>query len=73
MLHFPQPARTIARQAIVERVCSIAPWFAERAQAAEQARKIPAESIQEMLAAGLARILVPARFGGLWPRFCHLD
>jgi 3-hydroxy-9,10-secoandrosta-1,3,5(10)-triene-9,17-dione monooxygenase len=48
----------------VERVRALAPRFAERAEAAEQAREIPAESVREMLAAGLARILVPTRFGG---------
>jgi 3-hydroxy-9,10-secoandrosta-1,3,5(10)-triene-9,17-dione monooxygenase len=64
MLHFPRPAQTMTRQEIVERARSIAPRFAERAEAAEQARKIPAESVQDMLVAGLARILVPTRFGG---------
>jgi len=64
MLHFPRPAHTTTRQEIVERVRLMAPRFAERAEAAEQARKIPADSVQEMLAAGLARILLPTRFGG---------
>src|SRR5262245_53627283 len=62
MLHIPSTEQT--RQMIVEQVRAIAPRFAERAEAAEQARKIPTESVQEMLAAGLARILVPERFGG---------
>ncbi len=52
------------KQEIVERFRAIAPGFAARAAAAEQARRIPRESVKEMLAAGLARILVPRRFGG---------
>src|SRR5262245_6349320 len=64
MLHFPRPAQTTTKEMIVERVRSIAPRFAGRAEAAEQARRIPVESVREMLAAGLARILAPTRFGG---------
>jgi 3-hydroxy-9,10-secoandrosta-1,3,5(10)-triene-9,17-dione monooxygenase len=48
----------------VEQVRAIAPRFAQRAEAAENARRIPVESVQDMLATGLARILVPTRFGG---------
>jgi 3-hydroxy-9,10-secoandrosta-1,3,5(10)-triene-9,17-dione monooxygenase len=66
MLHIPNTLQT--RQMIVDQVRAIASRFAQRAEAAEQARKIPAESVQDMLAAGLARILVPTRFGG-----CGLD
>jgi 3-hydroxy-9,10-secoandrosta-1,3,5(10)-triene-9,17-dione monooxygenase len=49
---------------MLERARSLVPRFRERAQAAEAARRLPAESIAEMVAAGLPRILVPARFGG---------
>ena len=49
---------------VVERVAALAPTFAERADAAEQARRIPAESARDMLDLGLARILMPQRFGG---------
>ena len=64
MLHSPAHARIAIEQEIMHQVHAIAPRFAERAEAAEQARKIPDESVQEMLTAGLARILVPTRFGG---------
>jgi alkylation response protein AidB-like acyl-CoA dehydrogenase len=64
MQHPPPPAQKMTRQEIVDRVRAIAPRFAGRAEAAERARKIPSESVQDMLAAGLARILVPSRFGG---------
>jgi 3-hydroxy-9,10-secoandrosta-1,3,5(10)-triene-9,17-dione monooxygenase len=49
---------------VVNRFRAIAPKLAARAEAAEEARRIPDESVREMLAAGLARILVPPRFGG---------
>lgn len=64
MQHSPTPAQSPTRQEIVDRFRTIAPRLAARADAAEQARRIPDESVQEMLAAGLARILVPPRFGG---------
>ena len=38
--------------------------FGGRAEAAEEARRIPGESVQELLDAGIARILIPPRFGG---------
>jgi 3-hydroxy-9,10-secoandrosta-1,3,5(10)-triene-9,17-dione monooxygenase len=64
MQHSPPHAQSTTRQEIVERFRAIAPRLAARAEAAEQARQIPSESVQELLAAGLARILVPPRFGG---------
>lgn len=53
-----------ARQKLLERVRTLAPAFAERAEAAERTRQLPAASARDMLDAGLARILMPARFGG---------
>ena len=58
------PAQKSARQTVIDRARALAPKFAARADAAEEARQIPRESVEEMLAAGLARILMPARFGG---------
>ena len=49
---------------MLERARALAPRFAERAAAAEEARRIPPESVKEMLDAGLARILLPQRAGG---------
>ena len=51
-------------QQIVDRVRALAPRFAERAATGEEARRLPAQSIRDMLDAGLARILMPQRFGG---------
>src|SRR5262245_561796 len=64
MLYFPRPGRSATKQQILNHIREIAPRFAERALAAEEARKLPKESVRELLAAGLARILVPPRFGG---------
>ena len=58
------PAQAPAKQHVVERAKALAPKFAARADAAEEARTIPNESAQEMLEAGFARILMPRRFGG---------
>jgi 3-hydroxy-9,10-secoandrosta-1,3,5(10)-triene-9,17-dione monooxygenase len=49
---------------IIEQVRALAPQFAARAEATEEARRIPDQSVKEMLKAGLARILMPERFGG---------
>ncbi len=49
---------------VLTRVRELTPRFRERAAAAEEARTVPRESIDELLAAGITRILVPARLGG---------
>jgi 3-hydroxy-9,10-secoandrosta-1,3,5(10)-triene-9,17-dione monooxygenase len=64
MPHSVARAQIATKQAIVDRARSIVSNLGARAAAAEEARRIPGESAQEMLAAGLARILVPLRFCG---------
>jgi 3-hydroxy-9,10-secoandrosta-1,3,5(10)-triene-9,17-dione monooxygenase len=64
MPHAAAHAQTSIRHEIVQRARALAPAFAARAEAAEEARQIPRESVQEMLDAGFARILMPPRFGG---------
>jgi 3-hydroxy-9,10-secoandrosta-1,3,5(10)-triene-9,17-dione monooxygenase len=54
----------MSNAAVLDRARALAPTFAARAEAAEEARRIPPESAAEMLGAGLARILLPARIGG---------
>ena len=49
---------------LIDRARALAPKFAARAAAAEEARRLPAVSVREMLDAGVARILMPKRFGG---------
>jgi len=62
--HSLRPAQNATKQEIIDRVRAIAVRFGERAAAAEEARQIPAASVKDMLAVGLARILIPTRFGG---------
>ena len=59
-----QPAQKTTRQDVVARARALAAQFAGRSDAAEKARSISKQSAQDMLDAGLARILMPARFGG---------
>lgn len=58
------PAQQQMRSELMDRVRALAPAFGERAAAGEEARQIPPESAREMLDAGVARILMPKRFGG---------
>jgi alkylation response protein AidB-like acyl-CoA dehydrogenase len=60
----PAAAPGPVRVELMQRVRAIASRCAERAAAAEEARRIPAESARELVESGLARILMPARFGG---------
>lgn len=53
-----------SKQKLIEHIRALAPGFRARAEKAEQARRLPRESIDEFLDAGLARMLVPPRFGG---------
>ena len=48
----------------VQRARALAPMLRERAQRAEDERRVPPESIEAIVDAGLARILQPRRFGG---------
>ncbi len=64
MPHSPVPAQDITHQKIVGRARAMAPKFAERAEAAEEARQIPDKSVTDILNAGIARILLPSRIGG---------
>jgi 3-hydroxy-9,10-secoandrosta-1,3,5(10)-triene-9,17-dione monooxygenase len=60
----PSPALRVTGQEMIDRARALAPRFAERAVAAEEARRIPPQSVQDMLDAGFARILLPQRIGG---------
>jgi 3-hydroxy-9,10-secoandrosta-1,3,5(10)-triene-9,17-dione monooxygenase len=64
MPHATAPAQRVTREQVIGRARALAPRFAERAAMAEQARRIPVESVKDMLDAGLARILLPATIGG---------
>ena len=61
----PSPPSVQSGQEIIDRVRALAPGFRKRAEAAEEARRIPNESAQELLGAGIARILVPPATGSV--------
>ncbi|HEX4408274.1 MAG TPA: acyl-CoA dehydrogenase family protein [Xanthobacteraceae bacterium] len=54
----------VTKEEMIARAKALAPKFATRAEAAEKARRLPAESIKDMLDAGMARILLPEKIGG---------
>jgi 3-hydroxy-9,10-secoandrosta-1,3,5(10)-triene-9,17-dione monooxygenase len=54
----------VTKEEVLVRARALAPGFAKRAEAAETARRLPAESAKELIESGIARILVPPRFGG---------
>lgn len=54
----------ITREALVERARGLLPALRERAARAEADRKVPRESIDAFVDAGLGRILQPRRYGG---------
>ena len=58
------PLRAITSEEVVARARALVPGVRARADAAEEARRIPPESAAEFIDIGLARILVPTRFGG---------
>lgn len=53
-----------SKNVLIEHVRAQVPGFRQRAGEAEQARELPAASIEAFHVAGLARTLVPRRFGG---------
>ena len=56
------PVLTASEAVAVAR--SLVPKFAERAEHAEKIRPVPEESIEELNASGLLRLMQPKRFGG---------
>src|SRR5579863_9486074 len=58
------PPPNATKQEIMDRVHAMASRFAARSAAAEEARRIPQESVDDMLEGGLARILIPKEVGG---------
>src|SRR5437762_988494 len=56
-------------RALVEQARALVPRLAERAPAANAARRVPDETIAEYRDSGILRILQPRRFGGMQGRF----
>ena len=55
----PKPEELLARAS------GLVPTFRERAARAEELRRVPEETVEDLFASGLYRIGVPKRFGGL--------
>ncbi len=55
----------VSHEGMLAQARAMAPRFAARVEAAEEARRLPPESAKEMLDAGFARILLPREIGGL--------
>src|ERR1043166_4447912 len=49
---------------VVEAVRELLPVFRDRAEEAEQLRRLPEESVKALAETGFFRLLQPARFGG---------
>lgn len=58
-------AETLSGPDLLERAHALLPVLKERAAHTEQLRRVPEESVDELLASQLLRIGVPSRFGGL--------
>lgn len=54
----------VTRETLIERARCLAPGIAARADRAEELRNVPDETMQELLDAGLFRMLQPRRVGG---------
>ena len=63
-MHSPATPLVDTHDAVLARVRALSAGISERAVAADEARTLPAESVDAFFAAGLTRILVPPRFGG---------
>lgn len=62
--HAPAEPNRLTHEEAVRRARALAPAIAERAHRAEAERRVPLESIEAFVGAGLGRILQPRRWGG---------
>ena len=56
---------SLTRSQLLERATGLVPTLRERAALTEELRRVPAETVDDLLASGLLLIGVPERFGGL--------
>jgi alkylation response protein AidB-like acyl-CoA dehydrogenase len=63
---------TVTPQELIERARNLVPQLRLRAFEADKARRVPDETMRELLNAQLFQILVPRRFGGFEHRFSNL-
>ena len=58
-------AETLSAPELLQRASELVPVLKERAARTEELRRVPDESVSDLLASGLYRIGVPKRFGGV--------
>jgi 3-hydroxy-9,10-secoandrosta-1,3,5(10)-triene-9,17-dione monooxygenase len=64
------------RQQLVEHATALVPKLRERSAKAEELRRCPEETVEDLASAGLLRICQPARFGGFeqpWDVLCEVS
>jgi alkylation response protein AidB-like acyl-CoA dehydrogenase len=59
------PTEPLTKADLVERTKALLPAIAERAAAAEEARRLPNETIDDFIRTGFFRVMVPKRYNGL--------
>ena len=59
-----QARQAVSREELLRRASELVPRLAERAPEAERLRRIPDETVRDLLDAGLLRIATPDRYGG---------
>ncbi len=57
---------------IIQRLQALVPVLRERGRAAEEAGRIPEQTVQDLIASGVFRAVVPRRFGGHEVAFRHV-
>ena len=57
-------SQNVTAEELIERARKLAPVLAERAEKAEELRKIPDETIEDLHEAGLFKAVQPKRYGG---------
>jgi 3-hydroxy-9,10-secoandrosta-1,3,5(10)-triene-9,17-dione monooxygenase len=68
-------ARHPTREEMVARACALAPVLKERVQRCEDQRRVPDETVEEFMRAGLLRMCQPARYSGYemsWDALCDV-
>jgi alkylation response protein AidB-like acyl-CoA dehydrogenase len=59
------PTEPLTKADLVERTKALLPAIAKRAAAAERARRLPDETIDDIIRSGFFRVMVPKRYNGL--------
>jgi 3-hydroxy-9,10-secoandrosta-1,3,5(10)-triene-9,17-dione monooxygenase len=59
------PTEPLTKAVLVDRTQALLPVIAERAAAAEKARRLPDETIDDFIRTGFFRVMVPKRYNGL--------